>query len=90
MTPEERAANVEIDTLHAALVECLRFLIVEEQWHCFRAEFLSGGDQEKENVSERNAEKLRRFLRDLAAKDAAIAACLKECGDRPDLLEIAS
>lgn len=73
--------TVTTDPVRAALVECLRFLIVEEHWEYFREEFLSGGDAEKANVSASNAEKLRRFLRDLAARHEDVARCVKEAGE---------
>lgn len=63
--------------LRDAFIETIRFLIVEEDWEYFRVEFLYAGDTKKETCSERNAEKIRRFIRNLAEKDPIVKECIE-------------
>jgi hypothetical protein len=47
-------------------------------WEYFRAEMLYHGDETKKKTSADNAEKLRRYLRDLATKHEIIAEVVRE------------
>lgn len=64
--------------IRKALVSCLHYLVVEQGWEWFRAEMLYFDDSEKQTASERNAESLRQFVRDLAKEHPAVAQCVND------------
>lgn len=65
------------DLLREALEQCLRFMHTEMGWEYFRAEMLHHGNPDARSMSERNAEKLRLYLCDMAAKYPELAEIVK-------------